>query len=94
MFKKGVSGNLSGRPKGAKGKRQQEWEQLGEFLTETGAQRVKAYMESLNDKEFFEKYKDLLNYFKPKMQSTSIDAKVEAKPIEYRNVSKEFKDEE
>ena len=80
MPKKGEkSNNPNGRPKGSKSRRTIEWEKLGDFITDAGAKRVAKYLNGLeDDKEFFEKYERLLNYFKPRMQSTQIDADVKA----------------
>ena len=93
-LKKGQTNNKEGRPTGSKNKKTKEWEQLGEFITNEGAKRVIKYLHSIkDDKEFFDKYTLLINYFKPKMQSTQLDANVK-KPtiIEFRNVSKQFPD--
>lgn len=85
---KGKSNNPNGRPKGARNKRTVEWDKLGGFITEEGAKRVMKYLNSIeDDKEFFEKYERLLNYFKPRMQSTSltgdISTEVSVKPKEW-----------
>ncbi len=70
-----------------------QWEALGDFLTEKGAERAMEVLDSLADMDYLEQYGKLLNYFKPKQQSTSIDANVKTdQMIEYKNVSKQFPD--
>jgi hypothetical protein len=80
-FEKGKSGNPDGRPQGARSKKSQEWEQLGEFILNEGANKAKAYLLSLEGAEFFDKYTILLNYFKPKIKSSHIelDASIESR---------------
>jgi hypothetical protein len=67
-FAKGESGNLAGKPKGTPTKKTIAWENLGDFLTETGALKAKEIMMSSAPKEFMLYYSTLLEYFKPKQQ--------------------------
>lgn len=67
-FQKGESGNKSGKPKGTKSEKTLAWEQLGDFITEAGAERVKTILESCTPKDFMIYYPMLLEYFKPKQQ--------------------------
>ena len=39
-FKKGQSGNVKGKPKGAKGKKTEQWEAIGESITGKHAEKV------------------------------------------------------
>jgi len=72
--KKGMTNNPAGRPKGIINRRTAEWEKLGDFMTVEGAQRAKAYLNSIkDDSEFFERYMDLLNYFKPRMAQSQVE---------------------
>ena len=74
---KGRTNNKSGRPKGAKNKRTIQWEELGEYITTGCAERAMKYLNSIEDeKEFYEKYLLILNYFKPRMQSAHLEANV------------------
>ena len=58
-------------------KKTQQWEELAEYFTTAGAQRVMEHLNNLeDDDEFFQKYDRLLNYFKPKLASAQIDANV------------------
>jgi len=63
----GISNNPKGKPKGTKAKRTIQWEQLGEFITQSGAERAVKVLKSLQDDEFLDQYNKLLNYFKPKI---------------------------
>lgn len=65
------AGRLSSRA-GVRNRRTIEWEALGEFMTEAGAEKVMTYLNTLEGEEFFKRYDKLLNYFKPKMQSTDV----------------------
>jgi hypothetical protein len=80
-FKSGKSGNVNGRPTGAKGKRTLEWEQLGDFITSEGAMRAIDILKKQKDNDFLKNYNALLEYFKPKQQRTEIDGKGEIKII-------------
>jgi len=75
-YKKGESGNPAGRPAGIKNTKSLLWEELSDKFTNQYAENITDYMDQLwrTDKDkFFEVYKSLLNYFKPKLANTSID---------------------
>ena len=63
----GVSNNPNGRFKGSKNKRTQEWEKLGEFITEKGAAKAMRILNNMDDETYLDQFGKLLNYFKPKM---------------------------
>ena len=79
-FKKGQSGNASGRPKGAKGAKTQAWEELGEFFTKEGAETAIKIINKYGEvalkedgeidfpkaEKYLLHYSNLLEYFKPK----------------------------
>lgn len=71
-FKKGISGNPDGKPKGAKGKKTLAWERLGKYLIGEGAQRYELYLMTLDEKKFAEEFRNILEYFKPKQQRTDL----------------------
>jgi len=81
MGLKGHTNNPKGKPVGTKSAKTKQWEQLGDFLTDAGAKRAMEVLNDLSDKDYLEQYGKLLNYFKPRMQSSSIDAKVEPRKI-------------
>ena len=73
-LRKGMTNNPKGKPLGAKNQRTVEWERLGEFMTVEGATRAKSYLLGIkDDAEFFERYMDLLNYFKPRMAQSQVE---------------------
>jgi len=60
---------------GGKHKKTLQWEALSEKFTGAFATKVIKHLETLSDDDmdkFMSHYKELLNYFKPKMQSTQI----------------------
>ena len=62
----------SGLKKGQKIAKTLAWEQLGDFITETGAQRLKVLLETADERTFFQYYTLLLEYFKPKLQRSEV----------------------
>jgi hypothetical protein len=75
-MKKGETNNPDGRPVGSKNVKTVQWEALGDFLTEKGAKRAMKVLDELDDEAYLDQYGKLLNYFKPKMQSSQIDANI------------------
>ena len=82
-FKKGQSGNMEGRPKGSLSSKRQEWEQMGETLVGTWTDYV---MQVGNDmieegkfEEFYPLYRDMVNYFRPKLSSAQVKQETEIK---------------
>jgi hypothetical protein len=73
-FKKGHKGF---KPKGAVSEKTKAWENLGEFITESGAERVKLILGSCEPEDFIKYYTTLLEYFKPKLARS--ESKVESK---------------
>ena len=77
-----AAGRKSGKSKKAK-----QWEALGEFITQRGAAKAMSIINKLPEDQYLDQYGKLLNYFKPRLQATQIDAKLEGdlnvKPIEW-----------
>lgn len=84
MFKKGKSGNVKGKPIGTKSEKTLAWENLGEFITETGANRVKEILSSCTPKEFMLYYPILLEYFKPKQQRVETNLSIQDNSLEIK----------
>lgn len=80
MFKKGQSGNPSGKPKGALSARTKMWEALGEYVVTQGAERAMAALHAMDDEEFLKNYLTMLEYFKPK-QARVTHAGDESAPV-------------
>lgn len=66
-FKKGVASNPNGRPVGAVSQKTKAWEQLGDFITEAGALRVKQILATCDEETFLKYYGQFMEYFKPKL---------------------------
>jgi len=72
-------GGQNGKP--GKHIKTKQWEQLGDFLTDAGAKRAMDILNDLPDDEYLDQFGKLLNYFKPRMQSTQLDANVTERVI-------------
>jgi hypothetical protein len=48
------------------------WEMLGDLLINEGSERVMNFIKNCDDETFLRHYKDLLEYFKPKLQRTDV----------------------
>jgi hypothetical protein len=71
-FKKGESGNPTGRPNGAINKKTEMWNQLGEYVVTSGAQRAMTILGDMDDEDFLHYYLTMLEYFKPKQARQTI----------------------
>ena len=82
-FKKGQSGNPGGRTPGTLTKKRTEWEEMGDALVGPWTDYIKAegfrMMQEGNWEEFYPLYKDMVNYFKPKLSSAQIKQETEVK---------------
>ena len=85
---KGHTNNPNGRTKGSKNVKTQEWDQLGEFLTKEGAERVRAIMATAEPEQFMRYYNQLLEHFKPKLQRSELVGDPE-KPLTW-NETKQY----
>lgn len=61
-----------GKPKGAISEKTIAWQNLGEFITESGAERVKDILATCPPDKFMVYYPMLLEYFKPKLARTEL----------------------
>jgi hypothetical protein len=66
MFKKGESGNPSGRPVGSVSEKIKMWESLGNYVVNQGAERAMHILHTMDDDEFLKYYLTMLEFFKPK----------------------------
>jgi hypothetical protein len=83
-FKKGESGNKAGKPVGTKSQKTIAWENLGEFITEAGAEKVKEILTKASPKDFMDYYTTLLEYFKPKQQRIENNVNVQDNILEIK----------
>ena len=91
---KGTRNNPSGRPKGSRNERSLQWDELRDAIIGVQAVKFNRILNELEGKKFIDAYTSVLGYFKPRLQSTSIDANIDSKPIQYINISKQFPEEE
>ena len=66
-FKKGVSGNPAGKPKGTIDKRTRGWELLKETITTGLTDKFMQEMEKLEGTAYINAYLNVMEYFKPKL---------------------------
>ncbi len=57
-----------GKPKGAKNKKTQMWDALGEYICNEGSEKALNIIKEYKDKEFIAAFEKFLEYFKPKQQ--------------------------
>lgn len=63
-FKKGQEG--LGRPKGALNQKTKAWDNLGDFLTEEGAEKAREIIRNAPPEKFMLYYTMFIEYFRPK----------------------------
>lgn len=89
-FKKGESGNPSGRPKGHKNQKTILWEQLGDWFLNDGASKFITEVQKLEGKEFVQSYSMMIEFFKPKLQRSEISADIQSQRLDlFADYSKE-----
>ena len=68
-LKKGVSGNPKGRPIGIVSKKQERWDELVSYLMNEGVDRYINAIRQLEDDEYVNRFTQILNYVKPRLQA-------------------------
>lgn len=71
-FQKGKIANPSGRPKGIKGVKTEQWEIFRDYYINQGLIRFQEEMNKLEGRDYVEVSVKLLEYFKPKLARTEI----------------------
>ena len=60
------------KPKGAVSEKTRMWEELGNYVVTSGAERAMAILASMDEAEFLHYYLTMLEYFKPKQARTQV----------------------
>lgn len=71
-FKKGVSGNPAGKPKGSIDTKTRGWELLKETITTGLTDKFMREMESLEGTAYINAYLNVMEYFKPKLSRSEV----------------------
>jgi hypothetical protein len=79
-FKKGQSGNPSGKPKGAVSLKTQGWQLLAETITTTLTDKFMEEMDKLEGTAYINAYLNMMEYFKPRL--SRVESKVEQTNVE------------
>jgi len=66
-------GHKGYKPKGAISAKTIAWNNLGDFITEQGAERLKRILNESDDATFMKVYIQLIEYFKPKQSRTELE---------------------
>jgi hypothetical protein len=74
-------GHKGYKPKGAISTKTIAWNNLGEFITEQGAERLKKILIETDDATFMKAYIQLIEYFKPKHSRTELESTNNEKQI-------------
>jgi hypothetical protein len=86
--KKASEAGQKGKP--GKHEKTKQWEALAESIVNIHAARFNEVLTKLPDKDFANVYIIVLNYFKPKQQTTQLNIESERPIIQLINVSKSF----
>lgn len=78
-FKKGESGNLSGRPKGCKSEKTLFWDEIKEWFMEEGAEKYIKEMKTLKGRHYVDAYSAALEFFQPKLSRVESKSEVDNK---------------
>lgn len=76
----------SGKPKGAISEKTKLWNKLGEFVKTDMTEKFMVEVMTLEGREFVQAYKDILEFFKPKLARQEIKAEVNDVTVRSFNV--------
>lgn len=62
----------AGRPKGSENIKTKQWGKIANYMLDKGSKRMLEIMGGMEDKEFADTYLKLIQYFRPRMQSTQL----------------------
>ena len=75
-FKKNVSGNPKGKPRGTKSRKTKQWEIFSEYIISGGLTKFQKELNKLKGKEYVITFTSLLEFFKPKLGRIDYDAEI------------------
>lgn len=76
---KGHSNNPKGKPPGTLNVKTKQWAELGEAIITTHAERFNNILNNCDEEEFANKFLQVLEYFKPKLQRVDMNAELDVK---------------
>ena len=79
-FKKNISGNPKGKPKGAKNKKTLLLDAFANHIIESGMEKFERELKKLSGKDFINAYLTMYEFVKPKIARTEIKNDVFIKP--------------
>ena len=79
---KGRTNNKKGREVGSKNKRTEQWEALSDSIQKVHTERFNMVLAQMDDEAFARTYLQILEYFKPKLQRSEIQAAIETKEVQ------------
>jgi hypothetical protein len=80
LFKKGQSGNINGKPKGAVSLKTRGWDLLKETITTELTDKFMTEMNKLDGQQYINAYLNVLEFFRPRL--SRVESKVENTNIE------------
>ena len=80
LFKKGQSGNINGKPKGAISLKTRGWDLLKETITTELTDKFMQEMSKLDGQQYINAYLNVLEFFRPRLSRT--ESKVENTNVE------------
>lgn len=69
----------AGRQKGSKNERTEQWSELSDSILGKHTERFNSVLAKMNDEDFANMYVKIINYFKPRFQSTEHKAGTDTK---------------
>jgi hypothetical protein len=80
LFKKGQSGNINGKPKGAVSLKTRGWQLLSETITTELTDKFMQEMSKLDGQQYINAYLNVLEFFRPRL--SRVESKVENTNVE------------
>jgi len=87
-FTKETAAKLGKQGGKASGQKKRDWNSIGEYLLTNGSEKFLYEIDQLEGKEYAQAFKEILEYFKPKLARTESDItsggeKLQISPVQY-----------